>query len=157
MLARITDWVTLESGQASLYDELTNSGKVRYEIEHIWANQPTRHVGEFSHEADFRRHRNRIGGLLLLPKQFNASYRDDPYEKKLPHYFGQNILAASLSPLSYQNNPGFLSLAQRTGLLFRPYEEFLAADLVERGNLYREIAKSVWNPDDLLVIADESD
>lgn len=157
VLARITDWVTLESGQAGLYDELTNRGKVRYEIEHIWANQPTRHAAEFSHEADFRRHRNRIGGLLLLPKQFNASYRDDKYEKKLPHYFGQNILAASLSPLSYQNNPGFLSLAQRTGLPFRPYEEFLAADLVDRGNLYREIAKKVWNPGDLLAVADESD
>ena len=97
ILARITDYITVASGQASPYVELTNGSKVKYEVEHIWADHPERHTDEFAHEADFRRHRNRIGDLLLLPKQFNASYNDDPYEKKLPHYFGQNLLAASLN------------------------------------------------------------
>lgn len=40
-----------------------------------------------------------------------------------------------------------------SGLAFKPYEEFKAADVTERGNLYREIAKQVWNPDDLLATA----
>ena len=78
-------------------------------VEHIWADHPEHHTDEFAHEADFARHRNRIGDLLLLPKQFNASYNDDPYEKKLPHYYGQNLLAASLNPLSYEKNPGFIN------------------------------------------------
>ncbi|GAG76125.1 unnamed protein product, partial [marine sediment metagenome] len=30
------------------------------------------------------------GGLLLLPKSFNGSYGDLPYESKLEHYYGQN-------------------------------------------------------------------
>ena len=126
---------------------------MKYEVEHIWADHPERHTDEFAHEADFARHRNRIGDLLLLPKQFNASYNDDPYEKKLPHYYGQNLLAASLNPLSYEKNPGFIAFIKSSGLAFKPYEEFKAADVIERGDLYRDIAKQVWNPDDLLAVA----
>jgi uncharacterized protein with ParB-like and HNH nuclease domain len=154
ILARITDYVTVASGSASVYAELINTGKVRYEVEHIWANHPERHRDDFSHDADFSRHRNRIGDLLLLPRQFNASYNDDPYEKKLPHYFGQNLLAASLNSLSYEKNPGFVSFIKGSGLPFKPYEEFKAKAITERGNLYRGIAKRVWNPDDLLATAE---
>ena len=153
LLARLTDWITVGSGQASRYIELTNGTNVRYEVEHIWANLHERHTEEFSHHADFARHRNRIGDLLLLPKQFNASYRDDTYEEKLPHYFGQNLLAASLNSLSYQKNPGFIALVKSSGLPFKAYEHFKAADVVERGNLYRLIAEQIWNPDDLLAVA----
>jgi uncharacterized protein with ParB-like and HNH nuclease domain len=149
ILARITDHITFGSGGASIYAELTNSTKVRYEVEHIWADRPEQHANEFSHEADFARHRNRIGDLLLLPKAFNASYNDDPYSKKLPHYFKQNILAASLNPMTYEKNPGFISFVKSSGLPVKPYDEFNASGIIERGNLYREIAKRVWNPDEL--------
>jgi hypothetical protein len=150
ILARITDHIAVGSGQASVYTELTNGAKVKYEVEHIWADHAELHADEFSHEVDFARHRNRIGDLLLLPKQFNASYNDDPYQEKLPHYYGQNLLAASLNPLSYEKNPGFIAFIKLSGLSFKPYDEFKAADITERGNLYRDVAKQVWNPDDLL-------
>ncbi len=155
ILARLTDFITVGSGCASNYIELTNGAKVKYEVEHIWANHPERHTDEFSHEADFSRHRNRIGGLLLLPKQFNASYNDDAYETKLPHYFKENMLAASLNPLSYEKNPGFLAFLKSSGLPFKAYAHFKAADIVERGNLYRATAKQVWNPDELLAVAND--
>lgn len=155
LLARMTDYITVESGQASNYIELTNNAGVRYEVEHIWANHPERHADEFAHEADFGRHRNRFGALLLLPKQFNASYSDDTYEQKLPHYFGQNLLASSLNSLSYQRSPGFASFVRRSGLDFRPHESFRAVDVLQRGGLYRELAKQVWNPDDLLAVSAE--
>ena len=143
----------MKSGQASNYIELTNGAKVRYEVEHIWADHPDRHTDEFSHEADFARHRNRIGDLLLLPKQFNASYNDETYAKKRPRYFSQNLLAASLDPQAYEKNPGFLAFVKDSVLPFHAHEEFKAADIVERGNLYRDIAKQVWNPEDLLAVA----
>jgi hypothetical protein len=157
ILARITDYITVASGGASVYAELNNAGKVRYEVEHIWADHPERHTDEFAHEADFSRHRNRIGDLLLLPRQFNASYNDDPYEEKLPHYFRQNLLAASLNPLSYEKNPGFISFIKSSGLSFKAYEQFRASAITERGDLYRGIAKKVWNPDDLLTVAEDKD
>lgn len=101
LLARLTDYVETESGNPSRFLDYVSEGKGRYEVEHIWADHPERHTDEFSHAADFAEHRNRIGGLLLLPKSFNASYGDLSYEKKLPHYNTQNLLARSLHPQCY--------------------------------------------------------
>lgn len=153
ILARITDHVTTQSGQASNYVELTGGTGVKYEVEHIWANHPERHTDEFVQETDFARHRNRIGGLLLLPKQHNGSYNDDTYEQKRPRYFSQNLLAASLDPQAYVKNPGFVRFVRSSGLAFCPYDAFTATSVTERGDLYRAIAKQVWNPEDLLRVA----
>jgi hypothetical protein len=153
MLARLTDYVETQSGQPSRYVDYVSEGKTRYEIEHIWADHPERHTDEFGHPADFGEHRNRIGGLLLLPKSFNASYSDLPFDAKLPHYNTQNLLARSLHPQCYEHNPGFLRFLQESGLPFKPHSQFDKADLEERGALYRQIAERIWNPDDLLLDA----
>jgi Protein of unknown function DUF262/Protein of unknown function (DUF1524) len=150
ILARLTDYVETQSGQPSRYLDYVSEGRGRYEVEHIWADHPERHTAEFSHPADFAEHRNRIGGLLLLPKSFNASYGDLTYEEKLPHYNTQNLLARSLHPQCYEHNPGFLHFLNESGLPFKAYAQFTKADLEERGLLYRQIADRIWNPDDLL-------
>mgnify|MGYP000849207662 FL=1 len=151
MLARITDYVETQSGNESRYHAyVVDSGRNRFEVEHIWANVFSRHTDEFSHSADFAEYRNRIGGLLILPKQFNSSYGALAYEDKLEHYNTQNLLARSLHPLCYEHNPGFLSFVRRSELPFRPHEHFKKADIEERGELYRMIAERIWNPDDLL-------
>jgi hypothetical protein len=61
------------------------TGRKDYEIEHIWADHPELDTDEFSHPSEFREYRYRIGGLLLLPKSFNASYGDLPYAEKSEH------------------------------------------------------------------------
>ncbi len=63
------------------------------EVEHIFANDYDRHQEEFATQEEFSNIRNSIGGLLLLPKSFNASYNDSPYEVKVEQYYSQNILA----------------------------------------------------------------
>ena len=149
LLARLTDFVETESGMPSRFLEYVDfKNKNRYEVEHIWADKPEEHVDEFASE-DFREYRNRFGGLLLLPKKFNAAFGALPYDKKLPHYNAQNLLARSLHPLAYDHNPGFRQFLTRSGLDFRPHETFRRADLDERQALYRAIAKQVWNPDRL--------
>lgn len=150
ILARLTDYVETQSGLPSRYLDYVSEGRGRYEVEHIWADHPERHADEFGHPADFAEHRNRIGGLLLLPKSFNASYGDLTYEEKLPHYNTQNLLSRSLHPQCYEHNPGFLRFMQDSGLLFKPHAQFKKADIEERGVLYRELAERIWNPDDLL-------
>lgn len=150
LLARLTDYVETKSGQTSRYAEYVGEGPGRYEVEHIWADHPERHTDAFAHPSDFAEHRNRIGGLLLLPKSFNASYGDLPYEEKLKHYRTQNLLAHSLHPDCYSHNPGFLRFVGETGLPFKAYPAFKKPDIEERGQLYRQIAECVWNPDDLL-------
>ena len=150
ILARLTDHVETQSGQPSHYLEYISEGKSRYEVEHIWANHSERHTDEFSHAADFSEYRNRIGGLLLLPKKFNASYGDLTYTDKLPHYLTQNLLARSLHDQCYQHNPGFIQFIQHSGLPFHGHEAFKKADLDARGALYRQLAEQIWNPEDLL-------
>ncbi len=151
ILARLTDYVETQSGLPSRYLDYISEGKGRYEVEHIWADHPKRHMDEFGHPADFAEHRNRIGGLLLLPKSFNASYGDLTYEEKLPHYNTQNLLSRSLHPQCYEHNPGFRHFMQESNLLFKPHSQFKKTDIEERGVLYREIAERIWNPDNLLL------
>ncbi|PTX96178.1 hypothetical protein DB345_10290 [Spartobacteria bacterium LR76] len=160
LLARMTDYVETQSGLASRYAEYMAPGRNRYEIEHIWAYHPERHKDEFSHPNDFALMRDRIGGLLLLPKAFNASYGDLPYadehepEKgKLTHYNAQNLLARSLHPLCYQNNPGFLRFVETSGLPFRPFTEFKSIEMEERCDLYLKLAERIWNPDRVMEAA----
>jgi uncharacterized protein DUF1524 len=146
----MNEYVEVQSGLPSRYLEYVSEGKTRFEVEHIWADHPERHVEEFAHAADFAEYRNRIGGLLLLPKSFNASYGDLTYGEKLPHYNSQNLLARSLNPQSYDHNPGFLQFKERSGLPFVAHTEFKKADLDQRSQLYREIAERIWSPTNLL-------
>jgi hypothetical protein len=146
ILARLSDYVETESGNPSRYVEFVTEGPNRYEVEHVWADHASRHTDEFASPADFTEYRNRLGGLLLLPKKFNASYNDLPYAEKVPHYLSQNLLARSLHPGCYDHNPGFMQFVARSGLPFRPHEQFKKADLDDRQELYRQIAKRIWDP-----------
>jgi len=150
LLSRITDYVETQSGRASRYAEYIKRGRNGYEVEHIWANHPERHSNEFEHPTYFAEYRNRIGDLLLLPKSFNASYGDLPYEEKLEHYYGQNLLAQSLHPKAYDRDPGFRRFREDTGLQFKAHPKFHKADLDDRQILYREIAERIWSPENIL-------
>ncbi len=150
ILAHLTDYVETQSGQPSRYLDYVSEGKTRYEIEHIWANHPERYSSEFSQPADFAEYRNRIGGLLLLPKSHNASCGDLPYADKLPYYNAQNMLARSLHPQGYVHNPGFLRFRDTSGLPFQAREKFEKADVDARSRLYSQLAERIWTPADLL-------
>jgi hypothetical protein len=150
LLARMTDYVETRSGLSSRYAEYVNrKGKNGYEVEHIWANHPERHEDEFNHPNDFEEYRNRIGGLLLLPKSFNASYGDLPYKKKREHYLKQNLLAQSLHEKAYERNPGFLRFVKESHLAFKSLRDFKKDDLDARQELYRNLAETIWRPERL--------
>ena len=149
ILARMTDYVAVQSGDSSRYLEYMRTGKNSYEIEHIWANHLEHHSNEFFHESEFEAYRNRIGGLLLLPKSVNASSGDDPYAMKRKVYVGQNLLAQSLTEQAYRNNPGFIKFIGESGLLFHPHPEFNKADLDARQTLYLRLAEQIWDPERL--------
>ncbi len=149
LLARLAAYVEAGSGIASHYDEYAQRGRAGFEIEHIWADHPERHADEFPQPSEFEEYRNRIGGLLLLPKSFNASYGDLPYAAKRDHYLSQNLLARSLHPQTYERNPGFLRFIAASGLPFRPHPEFRKTDLDARQGLYLAIAEQIWSPERL--------
>ncbi len=153
LLARLIDWVEKKSDLSGNYTNYIKSSKSGYEIEHIWADKYERHKDEFDNQEEFSEYRNRLGGLLLLPKKNNASLKDKDYDYKVEHYLKENLLAKSLHQICYENAPGFLQMIERTGLPFKPYykangeekSRFKKADLKERSELYRQIAEQVWS------------
>ena len=149
ILARMTDYVGVQSEESSRYREYMKTGRNRYEIEHIWANHFEHHADEFSHESEFEAYRNRIGGLLLLPKSVNASIGNALYAKKRKVYAGQNLLAQSLTEQASKNNPGFIRFKEDSGLPFCTHSEFKKADLDARQELYRQLAERIWNSERL--------
>ncbi|KAA6183723.1 DUF4268 domain-containing protein [Thiohalocapsa marina] len=149
ILVRLTHWVDSQCGVASHFEDLISEGRGRpFEIEHIWADQYERFTQWFPHPSDFETERNRIGGLVLLQRGINQSLGDAVYEQKRDAYatHSANLLARSLHPLAYQNNPAFSALIDRTGLPFRAYDAFGPDEQQERLELYIRIAEWVWNP-----------
>jgi hypothetical protein len=149
ILARLTHWVDRQCGLVSHFEDLVSEGRARpFEIEHIWADDHQRFQHHFPHLADFQEARNRLGGLLLIQRGLNQSLGADSYADKLRAYVtkGENLLARSLHPEAYTNNPGFHALMARTGLEFRPHETFEPEDQAARQELYLRIAEWVWNP-----------
>lgn len=151
-LARITDWLERKSDRPGRYEEyIVRSKENAYEVEHIWANHYDRFSDVFDHEHDFDRYRNKIGGLVLLPRKQNSSLSDKTYEEKLNTYnSAQNLLAASLHNDFYQSNPAFYKVMHDYSLAFRPLDKFGKKELDERSNLYCHLAQHIWSPDRLL-------
>ena len=97
LLARITAWIGDECGwgdQFPSYVNRTGHGDP-FEVEHVWADKyHERHTEEFENEYEFRRERNRFGGLLLLPRSFNRTYGAMTYAQEVQsvfwsEYFGE--------------------------------------------------------------------
>ncbi len=149
VLARLTYWVDSRCGIPSHFEDLISQGRGRpFEIEHIWANHPEEFAAHFPHPSDFEEARNRLGGLLLLQRGLNQSLGDASYEAKRDAYLGhsQNLLARSLHPQAYLNNPAFKKLIVDTGLGFVDYGSFGPDEQAQRQELYLRIAEWVWNP-----------
>ena len=70
-------------------------------------------------------------------------------QKKLPKYYGQNLLAASLNENCFQNNPNFVKFIVAKNLSFNSYNEFNKKSIKDRQILYIEIAKHIWDIDNI--------
>jgi hypothetical protein len=103
------------------------------------------HRAEFSQRGDFEEYRNMLGALILVPKGFNQSYGVDSYEKKLDHYYGQNLLAKCLSPRCYEKNPSFLKYISSSRLPFEQHTTFKKIDIDKRQLLYKNICEQIWS------------
>jgi hypothetical protein len=148
LLARLTSWVDQQCGVEHDFAWYACASANPYEIEHVLAHRVPEHgpLAGLSGKA-FAELRNRFGALVLLPKSTNAGFGALPYERKLPLYASQNLLARSLHPGCYDRNPAFLHFVEESGLPFQPYPDgFDERAIVERQHLYRRIAARVWDP-----------
>ncbi|WP_410734862.1 DUF262 domain-containing protein [Citrobacter freundii] len=146
LLSRITAWVEQQAGMSTTFITYyqPEHGKP-FEVEHIWADKYERYTDEFEQEHEFNNYRNRLGDLVLLPRGSNQSYSDLCYDQKQPHYIKENLLAKSLCPLAYMNNPNFNQLRNVLRLPFKPHNSFKKQDVDERQSLYKIICENIWD------------
>jgi len=142
LLARMTSYIEGKCGFPNRFKEYISK---TYQIEHILADRFEDYRDEFEQRDEFEKWRNKLGALILLPEGFNQSYGDLPYEEKLPHYFGQNLLAKSLHPQCYEKNPKFLKYIKDCYLPFKPYEQFKKKEIEERQILYQKLLEQVYD------------
>jgi hypothetical protein len=148
LLARMAAWLDAQCGTGNTFADYARGTKDQqpFEIEHIWATDGLSHQPNVPRRR-YAELRHRLGALLLLPKDFNASFGDTPYPEKLPKYMGQNLLTRSLHPDCYENNPSFLRMIQTHSLPFRSFPDaFDAAAIDSRQELYQRLCELVWYP-----------
>lgn len=93
-LSRLTHYIEAGSGLNTKFEDYVNRNiRNPFDIEHIWADHPERHIDELKAE-EFETYRNKFGALLILPRDKNRSFQDATYKEKLPMYFGENLLEA---------------------------------------------------------------
>lgn len=145
LLARITGFIEQRSGLSTSFSTyFASPGTKPYEVEHIWADKFEEHRDEFEQQHEFDNYRNRIGDLILLPQGTNQSFNAMTYTAKVEHYLKENMLAQSLHPKAYENNPNFIRMAKELELTFKAYETFSKADIDERQTLIRNICEAIW-------------
>lgn len=144
-MARITGFIEQESGAPVNFSTFfVSPGAKPYEVEHIRAAKFDEHRDEFEQRHEFDTYRNRIGDLVLLPQGTNQSYGAKPFAEKMQHYLKENLLVKSLHPVTYQNNPNFLEMAQRLEIPFKHCESFRKAEIDERQKLIQRICEVIW-------------
>jgi hypothetical protein len=145
LLSRITSFVEQQSGYPTSFSTYyVTPGKKAFEVEHIWADKFDRHRDEFDQQHEFDQYRNMIGDLVLLPQGTNQSYGAMSYDQKRAHYLKENLLAKSLHPDAYVNNPNFASMNERLGLGFEPHASFLKGDIAQRQALMQRVCEAIW-------------
>lgn len=148
MLSRITSHIEKESKTVNQFDRyMSRDIDVPFSIEHLLANRADIYAKEFEDEDEFIEWRDRIGALVLVPSDFNGSFGSLPYNKKLEHYYAQNLLAKSLNLKCYENNPSFLQYVEKSGLPFIHHLEFRKPDIEKRQELYQKICEEIWSSD----------
>ena len=144
-LSRITAYIEEQSGMGNNFKRyMTNPGCKPFEIEHIWSDHFDRHTDEFEYPEEFMRFRNKIGNLVLLPNGTNQSYGDMQEDEKITHYVKENLLAKSLCPSAYKNNPNFTTFVNSHHLDFKTYSHFDKSAIEDRCKLYSQITKIIW-------------
>ena len=148
IISRMTYYLESNSGINSSFNNYVNrSQKNSYDIEHIWSNNYNQgnYQNEFETEEEFKYFRNKFGGLLILPKDKNRSLKDMKYEEKVKKYDSENLLARTLNPNCYKNNPLFLRFINEKNFKFKYYDEFNKKEFLERNNLYKDLCKEIWS------------
>jgi hypothetical protein len=155
LLARLTAYVEREVGSPDTVEQYLSRERT-WQIEHVFANHPERYAEEMD-ALTFRLTRERIGGLGLLPASDNASVNNLPFAEKTAWYRRHTTLLAVLDPAYERRNPALRGLRTSHGLDgvlrgFKPSTP-MSEVVTVRTDLYARLARRIWDPDRLGLIA----
>lgn len=154
ILARFTDFVDVQTGNQSLFDSYVNRKvKNSYDREHVIPDKYEDYRSVFSSLEEFNIYRWKLGNLILLKLDKNRSYQDMNYSEKRKYYLQNNILAQSFHEDCYVRNPKFVTFYKTKGFDFKAYPSFGKNEILERQNLYQEMAFDIWDAKHLVDIS----
>lgn len=145
LLSRITSYIDNLASKDTSYASYHHPNGKQFEIEHIWADKFDEHKDEFEQQNDFKKYRNYIGALLLLPNGTNQSFNSDKYEDKIEYYLRENIYAQTLNKKYYTKNPNFLNSEEIQEIGFKSHSQFKKEDILSRNNLVKRICEKIWS------------
>ncbi|SKC23179.1 Uncharacterized conserved protein, contains ParB-like and HNH nuclease domains [Kosakonia radicincitans] len=124
-----------------------------FDIEHLFADKynavnsylTTNAKVPFSTREEFTKSRNNIGALILLPRGRNRSLKDAMYDSKLAQYSNENVLAQTLTPGFYLNQPNYGRFQQNTGLSCSSVPVIEKDTIKERADFYLSVAFKIWS------------
>ena len=149
-LSRITSFIEYKSENLGRLENNYLSYEVDIDVEHIIPDKYNLYIEEFENENDFNDFRNRVGGLLLLPSSFNRSYGALDYSSKREYYRSNNMLAQSLHEKAYERGVGLQKVITKYDFPFEPHSIFGKDEIMKRQELYKEIARVIWDPNRIL-------
>lgn len=120
-----------------------------FDIEHLFKSTydttvlPATHG--FADSKEYAEQRNLLGALILLPRARNRSLQDKSYKEKLPIYATENVLAQTLNPAFYGNNPDVAKFnVARPEVGLASVADFEKDSITFRGATYTALAELIW-------------
>lgn len=74
----------------------------------------------------------------------NRSYQAMNYGEKRKYYLQNNIIAQSFHEDCYKKNPRFINFATANNYSFKAYPTFGKKEILERQQLYQDMANNIW-------------
>jgi hypothetical protein len=161
LLARLSDYMERALDATNkvsfpVYVDRTRDSKT-FDIEHLAADnfgitnsEIVANSGTpFASATEYMLNRHRIGGLILLPRGRNRSMKDMPYTQKVERYAGENIIAQTLTPNFYMNQPNWSRFTAETGIECDPVPYVDLAAIERRDRFYLALAEKIWSKEQL--------
>ncbi|SQE00902.1 Modification methylase BabI [Parafrankia sp. Ea1.12] len=153
-LARLTAWLERGTERHERADRMLTrtDGRRPYEIEHLFTRKPGIYDTGTLTGTEFKKLRSRLGGLVLLDGEENASIGSMSLVDKMEIYPRFNWLAASVSPSSHEGRGKVkfrkFVAAQNLQDKFIPYNlgDSVQSFIDKRAELYRAMAERIWSP-----------
>ena len=150
-LARITDFLEVSCGMPSRYVEyMTANGKNRYEIEHIWADKPERHIPD-----EFSTRLMSVSTEIGLETSYCFASRTtlvlgiSSMRTSCPITTARTCSQSPFTRSPTNTIPRFWPSRTVSGLPFEAHKQFKKDDLDKRQVLYTKLAERIWSPDRL--------